>query len=226
MQYSEHFNYDSEKLAEFYGISSSAVEDLFDLFMDWRERYQEEQSPNTYEENFLIILSFVATSGNFLEIGLDRGVTHRQMVDVRNRLNMGDRVIYGVDINKPIFKQEDVVGCKMLWETDSTDLMDHLSINDNLTSVFIDGDHSYEGCSWDICTVWHLIRDGGFISFHDTGKNGDKGVKKALNRWRIKNRFEYVEADYKHGVVVIKVDKSKFSEADAAKLLGEIADEN
>jgi hypothetical protein len=227
MENETHFDYDSVKFAEFYGISKDAVENMFDLFFDWREKYAMENSPNTYEENFLIILSFIATSGNYLEIGLDQGVSHRQMVDVRNRLNMGNRIICGIDINPPFFHQPDMVGCKLVWNADSKDAMDHFSEEDNFESIFIDGDHEFEGCAFDICTSWHLVKDGGFISFHDTGKkHGAPGVKKAIDFYKLKNKFEYIEADYKHGVMIIKVDKSKMSNEKAVEILEKLADDD
>lgn len=43
--------------------------------------------------------------------------------------------------------------------------------------VFVDGDHSYEGCKGDIKSWLPHIRDGGIIAFHDYGERWPDVVK-------------------------------------------------
>ena len=38
--------------------------------------------------------------------------------------------------------------------------------------LFIDGDHSYEGCSTDLAAWLPFIKQGGWIAFHDSGEPG------------------------------------------------------
>ena len=38
--------------------------------------------------------------------------------------------------------------------------------------LFIDGDHSYEGCSTDMKAWIRFVRPGGWIAFHDSGEEG------------------------------------------------------
>lgn len=45
--------------------------------------------------------------------------------------------------------------------------------------VYIDGDHSYQGCKSDIKTWWPKLCDGGIMAFHDFA-NPDYGVSRAV----------------------------------------------
>jgi predicted O-methyltransferase YrrM len=38
--------------------------------------------------------------------------------------------------------------------------------------LFIDGDHSYEGCKTDLISWFPWVRQGGWIAFHDSGVDG------------------------------------------------------
>jgi predicted O-methyltransferase YrrM len=38
--------------------------------------------------------------------------------------------------------------------------------------LFIDGDHSYEGCSTDLTSWFPYVRSGGWIAFHDSSQDG------------------------------------------------------
>lgn len=51
----------------------------------------------------------------------------------------------------------------------------------SLDFVFIDGDHSYDGCRKDIILWLPKIKNGGFISGHDYNHPRLPGVKKAVN---------------------------------------------
>lgn len=55
--------------------------------------------------------------------------------------------------------------------------------NSTLDFVFIDGDHSYEGCNTDILAWWPKIRKGGFLSGHDYRDDMGFGVKQAVHGW-------------------------------------------
>lgn len=60
----------------------------------------------------------------------------------------------------------------------------------SLDFVFIDGDHSYEGCSKDIALWISKVKPGGFISGHDYDHPKLPGVKKAVDEV-----FDTVETD-------------------------------
>jgi predicted O-methyltransferase YrrM len=38
--------------------------------------------------------------------------------------------------------------------------------------VFVDGDHSFEGCAYDLEMSWRMLRHGGFLAVHDYDENG------------------------------------------------------
>ncbi len=46
--------------------------------------------------------------------------------------------------------------------------------------LFIDGDHSYEGCSSDLRAWADFVRPGGWIAFHDSS---EAGVAQAISQW-------------------------------------------
>lgn len=48
-----------------------------------------------------------------------------------------------------------------------------------LSLVYIDADHTYQGCKADINIWWPKLRSGGIMAFHDYG-NPDYGVKRAI----------------------------------------------
>lgn len=50
--------------------------------------------------------------------------------------------------------------------------------------VFVDADHSEEGCARDIEAWWSLVEDGGWIGGHDFRRPGfDGGVERAVSRF-------------------------------------------
>jgi hypothetical protein len=52
-----------------------------------------------------------------------------------------------------------------------------------LDFVFIDGDHSYRGCSLDIALWWPKLKAGGLMSGHDFRTDKDYGVIKAVKEF-------------------------------------------
>jgi SAM-dependent methyltransferase len=65
--------------------------------------------------------------------------------------------------------------------------------NDFFDLVFVDADHSFEGCSEDIKNFHKKVKVGGVIAFHDT--NHDKwgeGITKAINLF-LPDNFEHFE---------------------------------
>ena len=52
-----------------------------------------------------------------------------------------------------------------------------------LDFVFIDGDHSYEGCKADIAAWFPKLRNGGLLSGHDYRDERNYGVQQAVNEF-------------------------------------------
>ena len=55
--------------------------------------------------------------------------------------------------------------------------------DESLDFVFIDGDHSYEGCALDIKLWWPKLKDGGLLSGHDYVDEKNYGVQRAVNEF-------------------------------------------
>lgn len=55
--------------------------------------------------------------------------------------------------------------------------------DESIDFVFIDGDHSYEGCSSDIRLWYPKLRDGGLLSGHDYRDGRNYGVKQAVHEF-------------------------------------------
>ena len=54
---------------------------------------------------------------------------------------------------------------------------------ESLDFVFIDGDHSYEGCALDIKLWWPKLKPGGLLSGHDYVDEKNYGVQRAVNEF-------------------------------------------
>ena len=62
-----------------------------------------------------------------------------------------------------------------------------------LDFVFIDGDHSYEGCLMDLMLWTPKVRTGGFITGHDTHF---PGVVRALDQYFGEGKWKDAKVDY------------------------------
>ena len=57
--------------------------------------------------------------------------------------------------------------------------------------VFLDGDHSYEGCSKDIQLWWPKVAEGGYLGGHDYGRE-EYGVTEAVSEFAEEEGLEVV----------------------------------
>jgi len=65
---------------------------------------------------------------------------------------------------------------------------------DNLFDfIFIDADHSFEGCCEDILAWWPKVKNGGWLCGHDY--NAWPGVTEAVDKWSKENNFEVIFDD-------------------------------
>jgi predicted O-methyltransferase YrrM len=72
--------------------------------------------------------------------------------------------------------------------TDAAKLDGHVAYD----FVFIDADHSYEGCKADIEAWWPLVKKGGWICGHDYANPGfpEFGVKQAVDEFVKRNKLD------------------------------------
>jgi predicted O-methyltransferase YrrM len=62
--------------------------------------------------------------------------------------------------------------------------------------IFIDGDHTYEGCLQDSIIAIKLIRPGGYICWHDYSFSCRNGVVKAIDELFEKNSYKITKIAY------------------------------
>lgn len=74
-----------------------------------------------------------------------------------------------------------------------------------LDLVFIDGDHSFEGCRADLETWWPHVKNGGMILVHDADTESFPGVKLAIHEFCGKNALKHELRPGSHGLEVIYV---------------------
>ena len=124
----------------------------------------------------LEIGSFIGASANFIATGLDNN-SKLICIDTweNDAMTEGKRDTQKeFDANIEIFKEKikKVQGY-------STDVKDNvLSITPKIDMLFIDGDHSYEGCKSDWDLYIDMLKSGGCVIFHDSG--WADGVKKVI----------------------------------------------
>lgn len=63
----------------------------------------------------------------------------------------------------------------------------------SLSLVYIDADHTYNGCKSDIQTWWPKLVDGGIMAFHDY--NDGYGVKRAVIEFAGERNINLIEED-------------------------------
>lgn len=139
------------------------------------------------------------TIGNsYIEIGVAFGISFRVILHHFPRMD-----VLGVDIIDQGIEAK--VRDSGLWSDDrviklivGNSRQVHEQFPDNhFSTLFIDGDHSYEGCKEDFNNWFPKVKSGGSIIFHDYGRLDDihKGIKKAVDE--VKNRLDDFESiDY------------------------------
>lgn len=105
----------------------------------------------------------IPDDGVYLEVGTDQG----RSLWVARQLVPPAVKVWGVDlrinpkINNTNFIQGDSVEVSKIWESGK------LEAGKLIDVLFIDGDHSYEGCKRDIEAWVPFVKEGGTILFHD-----------------------------------------------------------
>lgn len=108
----------------------------------------------------------------YLEVGVDKG---KSLSIVRMVAKEGV-LVYGVDLRldpkvpKTTFLRGDSVGIAQLWGDEN---------GQEISVLFIDGDHSYEGCKRDIDAWYPHMKKDGVMLFHDCDESSP-GVQQAV----------------------------------------------
>lgn len=112
----------------------------------------------------------------YLEVGVDKG----KSLSVARMVAREGVKIYGVDLRD----NPNVPGTTFLQQ-DST----QAHINDEVNVIFIDGDHTYEGCKADIDNWYPQMAKGGVMLFHDADATSP-GVVQAIEEFAKNNKLE------------------------------------
>lgn len=159
----------------------------------------------TPERDTLFLLWLVSlTSGNVVEIGANAGATTFQLAVANPR-----KLVYAVEpateetgqvreVQKKEIPREPFLWCKDLPNVRTMAILSaalDYTLLDNVTLVFIDGDHTYEGVKADtqkaLDHLRHSTAQDRFIVWHDYTPNSHSwlGVGAYLH-WDLWNKFE------------------------------------
>ena len=93
----------------------------------------------------------------YLEVGVDKG----KSLSIARMVNK-DCTVVGVDLGEnPNVPNTDFL------QGDSVEMAKQYNYTSHISVLFIDGDHSYQGCKRDIEAWYPLMKEGGVILFHD-----------------------------------------------------------
>jgi len=113
----------------------------------------------------------IPENGVYLEVGVDKG----KSLYCARKVSKPSVKVFGVDqredpqVEGTTFMQRDSKTVPEGWDT-------------KIDVLFIDGDHSYEGCKGDIDAWQPFVKDGGVILFHDADEGGP-GVLQAITEF-------------------------------------------
>lgn len=114
----------------------------------------------------------------YLEVGVDRG----KSLSVARMVAEKGVEVWGVDLRP----DPEVDGTNFIRD-DST----KVKLDKKVDVIFIDGDHSYEGCKADIDNWYPQMAESGVMLFHDCDESSP-GVVKAVEEFVEKNKFKDV----------------------------------
>ena len=112
----------------------------------------------------------------YLEIGVDKG----KSLSVARMVAKKGVIVYGVDL-----RDDPRVDDTIFIQADST----RAFIEEKVDVIFIDGDHSYEGCKADIDNWYPQMAEHGVMLFHDVDASSP-GVVQAVEEFAKNNKLE------------------------------------
>jgi len=117
----------------------------------------------------------------YLEVGVDKG----KSLSIARMVAKEGVEVHGVDLRK-----NPRVSGAIFHQTDSFTF----KLGKNVDVIFIDGDHTYEGCKADIDNWYSQMAKGGVMCFHDCDESSP-GVVKAVEEFVANNGFKDVYYD-------------------------------
>ena len=125
---------------------------------------------------------------SYVEIGVDKG---RSLWVASQAAKTGVSVV-GIDIKDPVFIEGTV------FKQGKSEEIAKTWANGKIAVLFIDGDHSYEGCKTDIKSWYPYMKEDGVMLFHDCDESSP-GVVQAVaefvnthkvNKWELFKRID------------------------------------
>lgn len=116
-----------------------------------------------------------------VNIGAGGGTSALTLLTARHDLNLysvdiepGITPVGGLENERLIIEASDVSYAGRYWQLagDSKLIGMNWDASQPIDMVFVDGDHSYEGCAGDIATWWPHLKPGGVMALHDYEKVG------------------------------------------------------
>jgi cephalosporin hydroxylase len=147
-----------------------------------------------------------------VNIGCFRGKSLEYMMSQRYHWYYDPPKVYGIDVRiRPELKNIFDIDKVVLIEGSSSNVDVISQIKEPIEFLFIDGDHSYNGCSNDLRLYWPKVVSGGIIMVHDvfdtSGKICEPEVGKAFNYFVSQYKDQFVPDDWYLGPVH-RVDSS------------------
>lgn len=127
---------------------------------------------STYDMEVIVpLIEAIPENGVYLEVGVDKG----KSLYTARQVSKPSVTVYGVDL-----REDPKVEGTIFMQRDSTTLPE--GWDKEIDVLFIDGDHSYEGCKGDIDAWAPFVKDKGVILFHDADEGGP-GVLRAITEY-------------------------------------------
>ncbi len=140
--------------------------------------------------------------GNVMEIGVDVGHSTAAFLLGLMENDAPDGRLYSVDIREvPAFDTyKHCQQWKWLRANSATErgrILAAFSLpqSPSLNVLYIDGDHSYEGCKADLDNFGPLVLPGGVILIHDVMHTEFLGVRRAMSTYRLENKIKWATVE-------------------------------
>lgn len=158
--------------------------------------YNREQARTLYS----IINLNKFTDENVVEIGCQYGRTTTVFGELQKNFNYNLHCIdsWEEEHSSQAFNHLMGQAEKYNWKLKMYPVRSDIAIEDikkdlkEIALLHIDGDHSYEGVRADIENYVPLVKQGGYILFHDYTNAGIPGVQKAVDELMMNDKFEYI----------------------------------
>lgn len=112
----------------------------------------------------------IPEGGYYLEVGVDKG----KSLWIARQVAKEGVTISGVDL-----RENPKVEGAIFTQGDSATVASNMAPGRRIDVLFIDGDHSYEGCKRDIEAWLPFVKEGGVLLFHDCDESSP-GVVQAV----------------------------------------------